>query len=98
MASKVNGSELLDNPFDTIMGTFTDIMGGAFWLIPIGVVALALYVKTREISVVSVWLMLSSLLVGSGVYSQYPEMSFLYYLITVIGLVGVIVSLFFMRR
>lgn len=98
MASNVNGSELLDNPFDTIMGTFTDIMGGAFWLIPIGVIAVALFIKTRSITVSSIWLMASCAIVGTGVFVDYPEMGFVYYIFTIIGLVMSIVSIFFIKE
>jgi len=94
----VNGSELIDNPLDTVFSVFTDIMGGVFWLLPIGIVALALYIKTREVSVVSIWIMGSCLLVGAGVFTTYPEVGFVYFIFTVIGLVGTIVSIFFMRR
>ena len=94
----VNGSELIDTPLDTLFSVFTDIMGGAFWLLPISVIALALYIKTREVSVVSIWLTLSTLLVGSSIFSQYPEMGFVYYVFTVIGLIGIVVSIFFMKR
>ena len=94
----INGSDLIDQPWDTIWGTFTDIFGGAFWLIPIGIVAAALFMKTREITVSSIWLAVSCLLVGTAVFSEYPEIGFLYYIFTVLGLVGTIVSIFFMKE
>lgn len=98
MASNVNGSELLDNPFNTIMGTFTDILGGSFYLIPIGVIAVALYVYSRDVTVSAIWLMASSLLVGTSFFSTYPGISFVYYLFTVFGLVVAIVSIFFIKK
>jgi len=94
----INGSELIDNPWDTIWGTFTDIFGGAFWLIPIGIIAVALFMKTREVTVTSIWLLLSTVLVGSAVFSEHPEIGFIYFIFTVIGLVGTIVSIFFMKE
>jgi len=91
----INGSELINNPWDTIFSPFSDILGGSFWLIPIGFIAVALFVKTRTVAVSSVWLMSSCLILGSGtIFSSYPEMSFVYYLFAVLGLVGVIVSMF----
>jgi len=93
----VNGSDLISNPWDTIWKPFIDIFGGGFWLIPIGTVALALYVKTREVSVSSIWLMISCFLVGSTVFSSHPEISFIYFVFTVIGLIGTVVSIFFMK-
>jgi len=96
--SNVNGSELINDPFDTVMGTFTDIMGGGFYLIPIAVIAVALYVYSRNITVSAVWLMASSVLVGTAMFSDYPAISFVYYLFTLFGFMIAVVSIFFMNR
>jgi len=96
--SNVNGSELINNPLDTVMSPFTDLLGSGFWLVPIGVIAVALFIKTRNVAVTSVWLMGSSLLIGSSIFSSYPAMGFVYYLFTIIGFVGVIISIFFMKE
>lgn len=94
----LNGSEFLDNPWDTIWSPFTDILSGGIWLVFIGFIAVALFVKTRNITVVSVWLMGSTLLVGTGLFGSYPDLAFVYYAFTVLGLVGTIVSIFFMKE
>lgn len=96
--SNINGSEILDNPWDTWFSPFTDIFGYSFFLVPIGFIALALYIKTRNVTVVSIWLMGSSLLMGTGIFSSYPEMGFVYYLFAILGLVGVIVSIYLEQR
>ena len=95
----VNGSELLDNPFNTIFSPFTELLGNGFFLIPVTIIAAALYVKTRSPVAVSAFLMGSGLLLSGGsLFSGYPEMIDVYALITVIGIVGLIASLFFMRK
>jgi len=98
MPSHVNGSEFIDNPFDTVMNTFTGLIGGVFWLIPIGVIAVALYIKTREVTASAVWIMASCSLVGTVVFNEHPEVGFLYYIFVVIGLMTSIISIFFMRK
>ena len=94
----INGSEFIDNPWDTIWSPFTSVFGGAFWLIPIGIIAAALFMKTREVTVTSVWLIVSCLLVGSSVFAEHPEIGFIYYAFAIMGLVGTVVSLFFMEK
>lgn len=94
----LNGSELIEQPWDTIWGPFISIFGTAFWLIPIGIVGAALFMKTREITVTSVWLLVSCLLVGATVFNEQPEIGFLYFVFVVIGLIGTIVSLFFIKE
>lgn len=98
MASHVNGSEFIETPFDTIMNTFTSLIGGIFWLIPIGVIAVALYVKTREVTASAIWIMASCSLVGAAVFSDHPEVGFLYFVFVIIGLMSSIVSIYFMRK
>jgi len=96
--SNVNGSEILDKPWDTFFSQFTDLFGYSFFLVPIGFIALALYLKTKNVTAVSVWLMGSCFLMGTGIFSSYPEMGFVYYLFAVLGLVGVIVSIYLEGR
>ena len=95
----LNGSELTNQPLDTIMTTFTDILGSAFWLVPIGFIAIALYIKNKNFTASSVWLMASSSILGtSNLFTDHPEMSFLFYVLTVIGFVGVVISIYTLDR
>jgi len=95
----LNGTELTEKPLDTIMTTFTDILGSAFWLIPIGIIAIALYIKTKNFTASSVWLMASTAILGSSnLFADHPEMSFLYYALTIMGFVGTVVSIYLMKK
>jgi hypothetical protein len=94
----VNGSEFIQQPWDTMWSPFIDVFGAAFWFIPIGIVAAALFMKTREITVTSVWLTVSCLLAGSTMFNEHPEISYIYLLFAGLGIVGTIVSLYFMKE
>lgn len=95
----LNGSELLDDPFNTIFSPFTDILSTGFWLIPLTFITIALYVKTRDVTTVSMFMIASGILLSAGtIFSEYPEMAFLYMIFTTFGIVGVIVSIFFHRE
>lgn len=89
-----NASKIVETPWNTIFSPFSDILGGSFWIIPIGFIALALYIKTHNVTAVGMWLLTSCALVGSGVFVQYPAMSFVYYLIAVLGMVSAVVSIY----
>lgn len=90
----VNATELINNPWETIFSPFEDIIPG-FWLIPIGVIAVALFIKTRSITVSSIWLFASCIMLGSGnLFVNNPEIAFVYFLFAVFGFIGVIVSLY----
>lgn len=95
----VNGSELIDEPWSTIFSTFTDLLGPGFYLIPVTIIGAALYMKTRSPVAVSAYLIGAGvLLLGGGLFVGYPEMINVFGIVTVIGIMGLIVSLYFMRK
>jgi len=95
----INGSELIDNPMTTIFSPFTDLLGTSFWLIPLTFIAIALYVKTRDVVIVSVFMLASGVMLSSGsIFAGYPEMALVYMLFSGLGIVGLIAGIFFMRK
>jgi len=95
----INGSELIDKPWDTIFSPFTELLGAGFFLIPVSVMATALYVKTHSPVIVSCFLIASGIFLSTGsLFGSYPEMITVYALFTTIGIMGLIVSLFFIRK
>ena len=95
----INGSELIDNPWDTIFSTFTDQLGNSFWLVPVSFIAVALYIKTRNPVLVSAYMIASGLLLASGnIFLGSPEMMYVYIIFSVLGLVGLILGIFFIKK
>jgi len=95
----VNGSEIIQHPWDEIMSPFTDMLGMGFYLVPLGFIAVALYLKTRNTVVPSLFMLASgSLLSTSSIWVGYEEAAIFYILFTAMGLVGTIISLFFMKK
>lgn len=95
----VNGTDFINNPWVTTFSPFTDLFGTGFYLIPISFIAIALFIKTRNPVLVSAYMIASGMLFGSGnIFVGFPEMSLVYYLFAGLGLVGLVVSLFFMRK
>ena len=95
----LNGSELVDDPFNTIFSPFTDLLGSAFWLIPIGIIAAALYVRTRNITVVGAWLLGAGMLMSTAnIFSGYPMILDFYMFVVVIGVVSIILGILLERK
>ena len=95
----LNGSELIDQPWDTIFSPFTDLLGSGFYLIPIAIIGAALYVKTREPIVISSYMLgVGSILTGVGLFAGFPDMVDVFGVMTVLGIVGLIASIFFMKK
>lgn len=94
----INGSEFLDNPWETIFSEYTEVLGMGFYLVPITFIAVALFIKTKDMVVTSAWLMGScSILAGANLFIDFPEMALLYLIVAAIGLIGMIIGIFFMR-
>lgn len=95
----LNGSEFIDAPLETIFSPFTDLLGTGFYLIPLTFIVIALYIKTRDVVVASAFMMASGVLLSSGaIFADYPEMAFVYLIFTVLGIVGIVLGIFFMRK
>ena len=78
----VNGTRLVNEPFNTLFKCFTDLIGNAFWLIPIGFIATALYIKTHDITGVGVFLLAGGAILGSGnIFTGQPELAFIYFMV-----------------
>ena len=95
----INGSDIINNPFNTTFKAYTDLLGSTFWLIPVSFIAVALYVKTRNPVIVSAYILASGILLASGnIFMGTPEMVIVYIIFAVLGLVGLLLSIFFMKN
>lgn len=75
------------------------MFSAGFYLIPLSFIALALYMKTRNPVLASSFIWASGLLLASGsIFASYPEMAFVFFIFTAVGIVGVILSVFFMKK
>jgi len=95
----INGTEFINEPWNTTFAAFTDLLGGAFWLIPISFIAMALYIKTRNPVVATSFLVGSGVLLSGGnMFLGAPEMVFVYTVFTVLSFVGLLASIYFMKE
>lgn len=95
----VNGSELINDPFNTVFGPFTDLLGPGFFLIVLIFISVALYVKTREIATVSAFMLGSGALLSVGsIFMGYGELAFVITVFCLFGVVGLIASTFFTKQ
>ena len=95
----INGTDFINNPWNTTFSPFVDLLGMGFYLIPLSFIAVALYMKTRNPAGVSVFIFVSGLLLSGGsIFANYPEMAVVYTVFTAMGFVGLVLSIFFNRN
>lgn len=100
-----NGSDLINEPWNTTFSPYTDLfdnlVGGAgalFYLFPLSFIAIALYVKTRDPVVVSMFMLASGALCSGGsIWIGAIEMSLVFTIFAALGLAGLFISLFFKK-
>ena len=92
----INGSDIINHPWNTTFKTFTDLLGASFWLIPLSFITVALFVKTRNPVAVSGFMIASGLILGSGnIFVSNPQMAYVYWIFAALGVVGIILGIFF---
>jgi len=90
----INTTELLESPFNTIFSPYTGMMGSMFWLIPIVIVAGALFVKTKNITSVGAWLLGAGMFMGGlNLFSGFPIMLDLFGGLIIVGIIMIIVPI-----
>lgn len=95
----INGSDLINNPWETIMSPFTDLLGTGVYLIPITMIVVAVYVKTRNLVASSVIMIAAGVLFSSSsIWVGYYEISIVYIIFTALGVTGTIVGIYGMSK
>jgi len=95
---EINGTTLLDDPWNTIFSPFTNLLGSMFYLIPVGAIGMGLFVKTRNPVMVSMYLLSSGALLSSGsIFVGAMDMVPVYIMITAAGVAGLFISLILRR-
>lgn len=95
----INGSDLINQPFNTLTGPYTDILGMGFFLVVFVFIIAAVYIKTRNaVSALAVMLVVGMLFTGGGIFADFPQMSLVFLALSLIALVGLIVNTVFMLK
>jgi len=94
----INGTTLIDDPWNTILSPFIDLLGTMFYLIPVSAIGVGLFVKTRNPVMVSMYLLSSGALLSAGsMFVGARDMIPLYIMVTAAGFAGLFISLILRR-
>lgn len=94
----INGTTLLNDPWNTIVSPFTDLLGTGFYMIPVGAIGAGLYVKTKNPVMVGMYLLSSgSLLAGGSIFAGMMGMVPIYIMVTAAGIASLMIGLLLRR-
>ena len=91
-----NGSDLINEPFNTTFLAYTHLFGMAFFIIPIAFIGAALFLKTKDIALVSIYFIMSSafLLFGSA-YVNAMGAAVLFGIVALLGVAALLYNVFY---
>lgn len=100
----VNGSEFIDNPFNTTYSPWTDLFetmvgnGQVFWVIPLIVLTVGVYIKTENPIMTTAFMVASGSIFSAGsVWSGAFDLASIFVIFTALGLTGMFISLLLQR-
>ena len=104
----LNGSELIDNPFNVSYSPFTDLfedmmgnnMGIVFWFIPMIALTLGVYIKTKDPVMTSAFMIVTGSLLSasSAIFLSETHMYVVFVIFTAIGITSMFITLFLQRK
>lgn len=95
----INGSDFINNPWNTTFAPYTDLLGASFYLIPLSFIAAALYMRTHNGLAVSCFIWISGIFLVSGsILAEWPEAGLIFLIFAAAGWVGTGVAIFMNKK
>lgn len=95
----LNGSDLINNPWNTTFQAYTNLLGPGAFLIVLIFICAALYMKTENAVAVTSFLTVASLLfISGGLYANWPEMAQVFMIVAAFGIVTTVLNVYFKNK
>ena len=97
----INGSDLVNQPWNTTFSPYIALFGQGWILIPVSFISAGLFMKTRDPIVLSVFMIISGILLSGVTYSMFdafPAAIIPYVLFVVIGIAVLLYGVFYGGR
>ena len=97
----INGSDLYNQPWNTTFSPYIHLFGQGWILIPVSFIAAALFIKTRDSILLSVYMIITGVLlsgVSVSLFDTFPQAILPYLLFTVIGVAVLLHGVFYGGR
>ena len=94
----INGSDLINQPWNTTFSPYIHLFGQGWILIPISFIAAALFIKVRDPIILSVYMIITGIfLTGATIsmFDSFPAAVIPYILFTVIGIAVLLHGVFY---
>jgi len=94
----LNGTQLMENPFEVMMTPYTELFGIGAYLIIIVFIVGAIYIKTRDVMATAAALIIASMLFATaGIYNDFPQLVIISVVVVILAVIGLIISFMFQK-
>lgn len=95
----INGSDLLNQPYNTTFYTYIRVLGQGWIIVPFAFIGAALFVKTRDTALVSIYLIAIGAFIGAGsAWAGFTGAALLFFLFAAIGIAALMYNVFYGGR
>lgn len=89
----LNGTDFIHNAWNTTWSPFTDLFGSGFFLIPVSFIGAALFMKTRDPAILSIYMITTGVsLSAGGLFTGFTGGITAYIIFTALGIGALIYS------
>lgn len=95
----INGSDLINQPYNTTFYSFIRVLGQGWIILPFAFIGAALFVKTRDTALVSIYLIMIGAFIGTGsAWAGFTGAALLFFIMAALGIAALMYNVFYGGR
>lgn len=92
----INGSDLIDQPWNTTFMPFIRLLGQGWVIVPLGFIGAALFVKTRDTALIALYLIMIGAFIGiASIWGGFTEAALMFFVMAAIGVAVLMYNVFY---
>lgn len=94
-----NGSDIVSQPYNTTFSTFIRVLGPGWIIVPFAFIGAALFVKTRDTALISIYMICIGAFVGVGsAWVGFTGAALLFFVMAALGIAVLMYNVFYGGR
>ena len=95
----INGSDLINQPYNTTFMGFIRILGQGWIIVPFAFIGGALFMKTKDTAILSIYLIMIGAFIGAGTaWYGYTGAALMFFVMAALGIAALMYNVFYGGR
>jgi hypothetical protein len=95
----INGSDIINQPYNTTFASYIRVLGQGWIIVPFAFIGAALFAKTRDTAIVSIYLVAIGAFIGAGsAWAGYTGAALLFFIMAALGIAALMYNVFYGGR